>query len=454
MPPVESDPGVTVPSRLSPADAVWFLGETPVNPMIISSIMWFDRPIDRDDLVALFRERAVERHPVFRQRLVAPAFPGLPPRWEDDPDFDIDDHVTVEELPAPGDHVMVQERCSQQRTEGLDRSRPLWAWHQMNGYGDGGSVAHIRFHHSIADGWALVKLLLTLADTVEAEDVRVVDDDPHPHLHAAGHVLQRTGRTLADPRSWARLVVAAVDRLRWTARLLLPQLPERQSLIGTPSGDKRMVWDPVGIPLDEVKEVGRRHGATVNDVLMAAVAEALHEHLVASLSPAETVQMMAPVAIRGADEPLHRHLGNRIGLLPVLLPTGPMGTRQRLESIRDETLRLKRSAAPIVSWGLLSSTALLTPPVERAFHRFHQLRGTGVLTNVPGPTQPLTVCGAGVQGMLGWGGMTGHLNLSWALCSVDGRVFSGATTDTAITPDPEVLLERYLAAWQRIRSLG
>ena len=54
--------------------------------------------------------------------------------------------------------------------------------------------------------------------------------------------------------------------------------------------------------------------------------------------------------------------------------------------------------------------------------------------------------------MLGWGGMTGHLNLSWALCSVDGRVFSGATTDAAITPDPQALLERYLAAWRRMHA--
>jgi len=441
-----------VPSSLSPADAVWFLGESDVNPMIISSVMWFDRDITRDELVRLFTERAVARHPVFRQRLAAPVFPGLPPTWEDDPDFDVTDHITASELPTPADHTTVQELCSRQRTAGLDRDRPLWSWHQMNGVAGGGSVAHIRFHHSIADGWALVKLLLTLADTEERATVRVVDDDPHPHLRAATNVLGRTSATLLHPATWGRLLAMAGQRLAWTARLLLPQLPERTALIGTPSGDKSMVWDREGIPLDEVKQVGRRHGATVNDVLMTAVAEALHEHLVAALTPAATVQVMAPVAIRGSDEPLQRHLGNRIGLLPVLLPTGPMATAERLEAIRDETLRLKRSAAPVVSWGLLSSTALLTPPVERAFHRFHQVRGTGVLTNVQGPTQPLSIAGARVQGMLGWGGMTGHLNLSWALCSVDGRVFSGAITDRAITPDPQPLLDGYLAAWNRMRT--
>jgi WS/DGAT/MGAT family acyltransferase len=430
---------------------VWFLGETEVNPMIISSIMWFDRDIDHDELVALFDERAVARHPVFRQRLAPPAFPGLPPRWEDDEDFDIRRHVTTSRLPDAADHATVQQLCERERTAGLDRDRPLWAWHQMNGLAGGGSVAHIRFHHSIADGWALVRLLLTLAETEESSSVRVVDDDPHPHLHAATAALGRTGTALREPGAWWRLAVMAGQRLAWTVRLLLPQLPERTALIGTPSGTKRMVWDPDGIPLAEVRDVGRRHGATVNDVLMTAVAESLHEHLVGTLTPAKTVQVMAPVAIRDTDEPLHRHLGNRIGLLPVLLPTAPMTTLGRLEAIRDETLRLKRSAAPIVSWGLLSSTALLTPPVERAFHRFHQIRGTGVLTNVQGPREPLWIAGARVEGMLGWGGMTGHLNLSWALCSVDGRVFSGAITDEAITPDPQALLDGYLAAWRRMR---
>jgi len=420
--------------------------------MVISSVMWFDRPIERDELVALFSERAVERHPVFRQRLVPPAFPGLPPTWEDDPGFDIADHITVEQLPAPGDHAAVEELCSRERTGGLDRDRPLWAWHQMNGYEGGGSVAHIRFHHSIADGWALVRLLLSLAETEESATVRVVDDDPHPYLQQARTVVARLRDRVLAPGTWGPALAQAVDRLRWTLRLLLPQWPARTALVGTPSGEKRMVWDADGISLDEVREVGRRHGATVNDVLMTAVAEAIHEHLVAKLTPTDVVQVMAPVAIRDSDEPLHRHLGNRIGLLPVLLPTGPMSTLERLERIQRETARLKQSAAPIVSWGLLSATALLTPPVERAFHRFHQMRGTGVVTNVAGPTRPLTLCGAEVVGLLGWGGMTGHLNLSWALCSVNGRVFSGATTDVAITPDPQALLDGYLAAWNRLRT--
>jgi WS/DGAT/MGAT family acyltransferase len=440
-----------VTTYLSPADAVWFLGESEQNPMIVSSLMWFDGPIAAADLIALHEQRVFGRHPVFGDRIVPSRLPWVFPHWEPDPDFDPANHITVSNLPAPGDHDTLQRLCSEERTRGLDRSRPLWAWHQYNGYRGDGSVAHIRFHHSIGDGWALVKLLLTLADSDE-RDVEVVDDDLHPRLHAATQLLDQMAHGMGAPGDWPALLARNLDRARWAGSLLVPRMPAATSLIGRPSGDKRMVWDPDGLPLDEVKEVGYRHDATVNDVLTAAVAEALHVHLGRTGTPAEQVQMMAPVAIRDPDEPLTRHLGNRIGLLPIMLPTAAMDPRDRLLRIRDETRRLKRSAAPVVSWALLSATSLMTAPGERAFHRFHQMRGTGVLTNVPGPTKPLTLCGAQIVGMLGWGGMTGRLNLSWALCSVNGRVFSGATTDTAITPDPQALLDDYLAAFKHLRD--
>lgn len=441
-------------NRLTPADAVWYLGESPANPMIVSSLMWFDRPLRAEDLIAVHNERVFEQHPVFHHRIVASSIPGVFPHWEPDPEFDPANHITATELPPPGDHETLQRLCSEERTRGLDRSRPPWSWHVYNGYRGEGSVAHIRFHHSIGDGWALVKLLLKLADTPEGEDIRVVDDDPHPRLHAATQLLDQTTRLAWSPSRWPTAVTDTVSRALWATRLLVPRLPAKTSLIGKPSGDKLMAWDPDGLPLDEVKDIGHRHGATVNDVLMAAVAEALHVHLKRTGTPAEQVQMMAPVAIRDPDEPLTRHLGNRIGLLPIMLPTGPMGPLERLTTIRDETMRLKRSAAPVVSWALLSATALMTPPGERAFHKFHQVRGSGVLTNVPGPKHPLTVCGAQILGMLGWGGMTGNLNLSWALCSVNGRVFSGAITDTAITPDPQPLVDDYLAAFKHLRDVA
>jgi diacylglycerol O-acyltransferase / wax synthase len=92
--------------------------------------------------------------------------------------------------------------------------------------------------------------------------------------------------------------------------------------------------------------------------------------------------------------------------------------------------------------------------VERAIHRLNQWYSTGVITNVPGPRSPLHLAGARLVGTVGWGGMTGHLNLGAAFISLDGRVFSGLVTDEAITPDPDRLLAMIGDEWHRLLAPG
>jgi diacylglycerol O-acyltransferase len=157
--------------------------------------------------------------------------------------------------------------------------------------------------------------------------------------------------------------------------------------------------------------------------------------------------VVVPVNLRPPDEPLPRHLGNRIGLLPVLLPTGAADPSERLRRLQERILALKHSPAPPLSRLLLTTTVLLTPPGERAYHRFNQLRGSGVVTNVPGPTRPLHLAGARLDGIIGWGGMTGHLNLSVAFISLAGRVYAGLVSDEGITPDPDALLAGIGREW-------
>jgi len=155
--------------RMSPGDAVWFLGENRVNPMTISSIMWFDRPIDVELLRARFQERLLDRHPIMRERIVPSRVPGVMPRWVEDRSFDLGRHISEDVLPAPGDQATLQHWCSEERTIPLDRSRPLWHVSVLQGYRGGGSAIHTRIHHSIGDGLAMLSLLLTIVDEYDPE---------------------------------------------------------------------------------------------------------------------------------------------------------------------------------------------------------------------------------------------------------------------------------------------
>ena len=444
--------------RLSPADAVWYRGENRRNPMMVSAVLWFDRPLDVAAMRRRVIERMLDRHPVFRQRIVPSRNPLLMPRWVPDRDFDVDHHVEVVDLPAPGDHATLQQWCSLQRSRPLDRHRSPWAVTVFQGYRGSGSAMHVRVHHSIGDGLALMRLLLSLADESDEGTVPVVDP-PAMHLgtelwHLAEHSVNGAVHVTRSPAHGMRLVREGADLAWWAVRLLTPVMAPPSVLMGAPNGHKEMVWDPDGLPLDEVKAAGRAAGATVNDVLLTVLTGALHRYLQERDALVDEVLVMVPVNLRPTDEPLPRHLGNQIGLLPIALPTGLPTPDERLRRIQEAVLALRHSPAPMVSRTLLTATSLLTPPGERAIHRLNQIRSTGVVTNVPGPREPIHLAGARIDGVIGWGGMTGHLNLSAAFVSLSGRVFTGVVTDRGITPDPDRILHHLREEWAELPALG
>lgn len=441
-------------TRMSPGDAVWYLGESPVNPMTISSIMWFDRPLDVELLRARIADRMLAEHPVMQQRIVPSRIPGRMPRWVDDPHFDLDHHVSEDVLPSPGDQATLQEWCSEERTTPLDRHRPLWHASVLQGYRGTGSAVHVRIHHSIGDGLAMMQLMLTLMDEYDPAAVVLSDrswTDVAGNLLTTGTDLVARGAHLAfHPTEVVELAREGVEVVSWAGRLLAPQLVERTILQGRPDGSKLMAWDPDGFPLDEVKQAARAGGATVNDVVMTMMSGALHRYLVERDALVDDVAMMIPVNLRRPGEPLPRRLGNRFGLLPIRLPVRSPDPRERLAILQQRMQELKESPAPALSRVLIVATTLFTPVVERGIHRVNQLRSTGVLTNVPGPREPIHVGGARLLGMVGWGGMTAQLNLSAAFVSLDGRIFPGLVTDAAITPDPDDLLEHLAAEYAAV----
>lgn len=438
--------------RLSPADAIWFRGENARNPMTISSILWFDRPMDVDRLRRIVEERLLDRHPVFRERIVPSLNPMWMPRWEEDRGFDLSRHIEVVDLPAPGDHAELERRCSVQRSTPLDRARPLWKAHVFQGYRGTASAMHVRIHHSLGDGLALMRLLLSLADEHGPDQMPLAEP---AGMHLARDLVARAERAVAHasrlafhPDEIARTARLGADVARWSGRLLTPDLVPDSILLGRPSGTKRMAWNPDGLPLDAVKEAAHAAGATVNDVLLAVLTGALHDYLTERDALVDEAVVYMPVNLRPPDEPLPRVLGNRIGLLPIRLPVGLPDPASRLAELRERIGVLKRSPAPPLSRSLMMLTTYGTPTTERAVHRLNQLRSTGVVTNVPGPAEPIHLAGARILGTVGWGGMTGHLNAGVSFVSLTGRIFYGLVTDEAVTPDPERILAHVQQSWE------
>lgn len=500
---------------LSPADACWLYSEWEKNHQTVSAFLWTDRRVDPDALREVVQTRLLDRYPVFVQRVVMSRNPVLMPHWEDDPDFDIDRHLEVVDLPPPADKATLEALIGEQRTPLLDRDHPLWKVYLIQGY-DGGSAMHLRIQHSVADGWALVRLFLSLtneadddeADANEATGVADLDEvgdrqqdesvrreSPlrfrrrarravaglrqglHPSTLASGRdALEETLSVAVDPSRFVEfgndVTEAMAEKVQDAGTLIMesttervgrlsqrgsrvlegarlarygirdgidftfPPRPGKTILHGDVGGQKLVAWmDP--IPLAPVKAAGRAFDATINDVLMGAQTNALRQYLLdRDALTVDELFTAVPVSLRDPDEALPETLGNKFGLVPVLLPVGLADPVEQVLEIKRQVDEIKASTMPIMSFGLMGFSAVTTPEVERAIHKLNQSHSIGVTTNVPGPRHAVWLCGAEVLGVWGMGGLSGNMNLSFGIFTLNGEVNYAVHSDAALTPDP------------------
>ncbi len=454
-------------TRFSSADAAWLHMDRPTNLMVINSLSLFDEPVDWARVIEITQTRLVDRYPRFRQRAVESRLPLRPPSWVDDPNFAIEHHMHHLALPAPGDTAVLQELISDLMTMPLDRSRPLWHTYMIDGYGEGAAML-TRMHHCIADGIALARLMLSLTDA--EPDAGIAPPDPSEEPPPSGGLLSdiagssaglvrgamqlgggvvKQGASLAASPGHAASLAGAIGRDASTLlRLLLTPSDAATAIKGDPGISRRLAWAPP-IPLERIKRIAHANDATVNDVLLAAVSGALRHYLQGRGSNVGEIQAMVPFNLRPLDQPIPRKLGNKFGLVFLPLPVGTSGSYRRLVEVHKRMQELKSGREGAVSYGLLSVTGMTPEPLERRIIDLFTGKGTTVMTNVPGPHEPVYVAGTPIRTCLFWAPTSGHIGMSVSIFSYRGEVTVGLMVDAALVPDPgEIVtqLERELYA--------
>ena len=149
--------------KISYTDYAILRMDDPHNLMVITGLMTFDEPLDYARLITTI-EHTLLPLGRFRQRLVPPKAPFRRPYWEDDPNFNLESHLTRLTLPPPANQEALMDLISRLMSTALEPSRPLWQFHLVENYGKGGAFI-ARIHHSIADGIALMQAMLSLTDT-------------------------------------------------------------------------------------------------------------------------------------------------------------------------------------------------------------------------------------------------------------------------------------------------
>jgi WS/DGAT/MGAT family acyltransferase len=218
---------------------------------------------------------------------------------------------------------------------------------------------------------------------------------------------------------------------------------------GKPSGDKRVAWtDP--IPLPEVKAVSHALDCSVNDMLLSSVAGSLREYLKEHGDDTTGVEVRAlvPINLRsGADEP---KLGNRFGMLAVELPVGLENPLDRLYEVRRRMRALKQSYEPSVTLGLLAALGYAPKVVQDRLFDLLLSRATAVMTNVPGPQQPLYLAGSELKQIMCWGPQAHDIGMGVSILSFNGRVQFGLITDAAMVPDPQAIIARFRPEFEKL----
>jgi len=394
---------------LSPTDSVFLLTESREHPMHVGGLQLFQPPegagpeFVREAYDALVADRDFQ--PTFRKRpaWVLGGLANLAWAYDDADDVDIDYHLRRSALPSPGRVRELLELTSRLHSTLLDRHRPLWEAHFVEGLNDGRFALYSKFHHSLIDGVSALKLMQRTLST-DSDDTELQAIWSLPRRRKESHLPSRSRwQTLTQlagsvaafgPSTWSLARAALVEQ-----QLTLPFAAPR-TILNVPIGGARR-FAAQSWSLDRIKSIKRAAGVTVNDVVLAMCAGALRHYLLDQHALPDTpLVAMVPVSLRTAEEADSG--GNMVGSLLCNLATDVEDPAQRLETISESMRGNKKVFSDLPRLQAFALSAFLIAPLGLAavpgFVSSAPPPFNIVISNVPGPTEPMYWGGARLDG--------------------------------------------------------
>ena len=401
--------------RLSMLDALFLYMETPETPMHVASVTIFKPTLPRDDFFARFREHVaaqLDLLPSYRRRLEPTPFGIDHPVWVVEDKVDLDYHIRHAALPKPGGMGELRALIGQLHAVPLDRRRPLWEYHFIEGLEDGGFAVYIKVHHSTMDGIAGMTTLGVTYDFAPGaehenlpEMIVPADVEPSDFIEltstAVGDFVRQGWRAAKSLPGVVKALSKVAPHFGRDARFLyryvkdMPRTPFNTAISG------HRVFATSSLPLQEVKAFAKSRGVTINDVVLALCAGALRHYLAEHAAlPEKPLTAGVPVSLR---PPGNAQLNNQVFFTLSRLPTDVAEPLPRLAAaqvagqeaknlfadMRDlVTTDVSILGAPLVVMGLTQLWA-----GARAANYLWPFFNT-VISNVPGPRQTMYCVGA------------------------------------------------------------
>ena len=423
---------------LRAVDTAWLRMDRTGSTADVVSVLGFARRLPFGEARRLIEERLLPL-PHYRDHIVGEAEAGTA-AWEPDAGFSLSHHLEAVKLPPHPEAL--RHLVGAVATEKTDFAHSPWRmW--LADTPEGGSALVTKTHHCMGDGFALMSVLLSMADEPVAfrvpkqrapsfRDVSLVHGLGSLDLAGAVRAVPRAGREAADlARSLARMTFLPSDP---------PTVLKRAC-----TGVRHVGWT-APMPLRALRRAAGATGATVNDLLVAAVAGGLRGSLdvVGEAVEKVGVRAMLPVNLR-AERPTATDAGaagNRFGLVYLDMPVDIATPRDRLAAVRERMARLKASPDALVSYGVLGAMGYLPPALHGLASDFFSSKASLVLTNVPGPMKALHLAGRRMGNFVFWVPHPGRLGLGVSILSYAGEVRIGVRADEAVVIDPADMASR------------
>lgn len=395
-------------SLMPPTDSMFLLAESRDHPMHVGGLQLFVPPEGAGeefttDMLAGFG-RSDDVSALFRKR------PGQPmgTRWTSDETIDFDHHVRHSAVPGPGRIRELLQLTSRWHGSLLDRHRPLWEVHVVEGLKDGRVAVYTKIHHSMIDGVSALRLMQrSLSDDPDARDCLPLWALPPRAPSRSGDERGLLGMLAAGASvagEIAGLVPASLKIANQVVRdhdITLPRAP-KTVLNGTVGGARRFAaqsWE-----IERIQRVAKSSATTLNDVVLAMVSGALRDYLLEQHAlPHEPMSAMVPVSLSLRAEGEDAAPGNATGAIVVNLATDRAAGATRLEEIAYSSRQAKKILGDLTPTQILAFSALQMLPLALTpipgFVRYTNPPFNVIVSNVPGPRGPMYFNGARLDGL-------------------------------------------------------
>lgn len=465
--------------QLSGMDSLFLFADSHRAPLEVGCLQIYDpstAPRGRvrfKEILATFQAR-LDRSSVFRQKLLEVPFALDNPYWVLDEDFDLEYHVRHMSLPRPGDWNQLMAQVARLQARQLDRSRPLWMAHIIEGLDDveglpqGCFAMFIKLHHATVDGTTGQDVQAALHDAApyqaQASDYRPYTGPQPGTGPSAWELLARTPLNTAV--SSAKLGIGVACALRGLAQSGLSRRSlQRRPVPMTPLNAGRVspnrVVDGRFFALAAFSRIREAEpGPTLNDVALSVVGGALRRYLAERGGlPDDPMIAACPVNV-GSDTEAARGQGNLLNLMTAPLYTDIEDPVERLRAIHEATSEAKEFAGALGRSTLTKIPLNLPAPVAKSLYPllFAVARQTRTrffntfVSNVAVRQAPLYMAGARLIRVLATAPVIDQAGLFHTVFSFDGRVSIGFTACREMVPDPQVYAECIQAAFDELEA--